>query len=103
MSDTISRLYELMEKKGIKATPLSKELGIPSSSFPDWKKGKASPSLKALMQFSEYFDVSLDYLVYGKEHSSVLEFSSINKEDKELLEKNPFAYTGTSFESSRIY
>lgn len=89
MSDLLKRVYDLMEKAEIKPTQLSKELGMSTSTFSDWAKGKGSPSLKAVMQFSEYFNVSMDYLVYGKDHeassASVLEFS--NSEDEELLRK----------------
>ncbi len=89
MSDLLKRVYDLMEKAEIKPTQLSKELGMSTSTFSDWAKGKGSPSLKAVMQFAEYFDVSLDYLVYGKDHAtpptSALEFS--NSEDEELLKK----------------
>ena len=47
---------------------------------------KGSPSLKAVMQFAEYFNVSLDYLVYGKENQNqnIVEIS--NPEDDALLE-----------------
>lgn len=89
LSDLLKRVYDLMEKAEIKPTQLSKELGMSTSTFSDWAKGKGSPSLKAVMQFAEYFDVSLDYLVYGKDHAapptSVLEFS--NSEEEELLKK----------------
>lgn len=87
MSDLLIRLHELMKKEGIKPTQLAKELGMSSSAFTDWGKGKGSPSLKAVMQFSEHFNVSIDYLVYGTEHAenNKLEFS--NPEDIELLEK----------------
>ena len=89
MSDLLKRVYALMEKAEIKPTQLAKELGMSTSTFSDWARGKGSPSLKAVMQFSEYFNVSLDYLVYGKGYeassSSVLEFS--NSEDEELLKK----------------
>ena len=89
MSDLLKRVYALMEKTEIKPTQLAKELGMSTSTFSDWAKGKGSPSLKAVMQFSQYFDVSMDYLVYGKApetaSSSILEFS--NSEDEELLRK----------------
>lgn len=89
MSDLLVRVYELMEKAEIKPTQLAKALGMSTSTFSDWSKGKGSPSLKAVIQFAEYFDVSIDYLVYGKEHTSsspqMLEFS--NSEDEELLKK----------------
>ena len=72
MSDLLKRVYDLMEKAEIKPTQLSKELGMSTSTFSDWAKGKGSPSLKAVMQFAEYFDVSLDYLVYGKDMQRLL-------------------------------
>ena len=70
MSDLLERVYRLMSKHDIKPTQLAKQLGMSTSTFTDWSKGKGSPSLKAVMQFAEYFDVSLDYLVYGKEHQT---------------------------------
>ena len=70
MSDLLERVYRLMNKHDIKPTQLAKQLGMSTSTFTDWSKGKGSPSLKAVMQFAEYFDVSLDYLVYGKEHQN---------------------------------
>ena len=89
MSDLLKRVYSLMEKAEIRPTQLAKELGMSTSTFSDWAKGKGSPSLKAVMQFSEYFNVSMDYLVYGKApetvSASILEFS--NSEDEELLRK----------------
>ena len=54
MSDLLKRVYALMEKAEIKPTQLAKELGMSTSTFSDWAKGKGSPSLKAVMQFSEY-------------------------------------------------
>lgn len=87
MSGLLERIYQLMNKQGIKPTNLAKQLGLSTSTFTDWSKGKGSPSLKAVMQFSDYFNVSLDYLVYGKEDSpsNVLELS--NQSDRELLDK----------------
>lgn len=86
MSDLLERIYQLMHKHDIKPTQLSKQLGMSTSTFTDWRKGKGSPSLKAVMQFAEYFNVSLDYLVYGKkqQHQNILEISS--SEDDALLE-----------------
>lgn len=85
MSDLLERIYQLMNKHDIKPTQLAKQLGMSTSTFTDWGKGKGSPSLKAVMQFAEYFDVSLDYLVYGKEHQNqnIVEIS--NPEDDALL------------------
>ena len=87
MSALIDRMTSIMKQHGINAKRLSEELGISSSSFTDWSKGKGTPSLDKLVKFADYFDVSLDYLVYGKEKfaNNTLEFS--NHLDCELLEK----------------
>lgn len=86
MTDLLKRVYKLMEREDIKPTQLAKTLNMSTSTFTDWSKGKGSPSLKAVMQFAEYFGVSIDYLVYGKEQTdSVLEIS--NAEDENLLDK----------------
>ncbi len=86
MSDLLKRIHRLREQQGIKPTNLAKQLGMSSSTFTDWGNGKGSPSLKAVIQFAEFFGVSTDYLIYGKEHSnsSITEFS--NPEDKALLD-----------------
>lgn len=87
MSDLLTRIHTLMAQNDIKPTQFTKILGISSSSFTDWGKGKGSPSLKTVSQISEYFNVSIDYLVYGndKHTISVLDFS--NTEDSAMLEK----------------
>ena len=67
MSDLLDRVRALMDRSGIKAKQLTDELGISNSSFSDWKKGKGSPSLDTVVKFSDYFHVSIDYLVHGTE------------------------------------
>ena len=64
MSDLLDRVRALMDRSGIKAKQLTDELGISNSSFSDWKKGKGNPSLDTVVKFSDYFHVSIDYLVH---------------------------------------
>lgn len=92
MSSIVERMQELADRHGVKITPLSVHLGMHNSSVSEWKKGKSQPSLKAVMAFAEYFDVSLDYLVYGREWSGnrdvlKLQLGISSKSDEELLEK----------------
>lgn len=62
----IERILQLMEQNGITASKLSAEAGLPASAITEWKKGKARPSIEALKKISEYFNVSIDYLVGNK-------------------------------------
>ena len=57
----------LLDRTGKKASDVAKATGIPSSTFSDWKKGKSSPKAEKLQKIADYFGVSVDYLITGKE------------------------------------
>lgn len=64
---TVDRFYNLMSEKNLNAAQITRILGISTSSFTDWKKGKGNPSLEIIVKFADYFHVSLDYLVRGED------------------------------------
>ena len=68
----IERILKLMEQRGVTASRLSAEAGLPSSAITEWKKGKAKPSLDALRKISDYFNVSIDYLVGNDKNVTAL-------------------------------
>lgn len=45
-------------------------LGLKKSAFTDWKLGKSNSYRKYLIEIADFFEVSIDYLVYGKEQQS---------------------------------
>ena len=51
---------------------LTNYLGLNSVAFSEWKSGKSKSYRKYLIEISEFFNVSLDYLVYGKEIQNTL-------------------------------
>lgn len=88
MNEMLKRIFELIEQNGEKPTPLSTQLGFSTSAFSDWKKGKASPSLKNVMLLADHFNVSLDYIVFGKEKPGPVRIQYVcsqNEEDAALL------------------
>lgn len=74
-----SILIELCNKKNMKPNQVGKQLGISSASFTKWKNG-STPTVDALIKLSEYFNVSIDYLVYGQSPAT-LEAQSAPKND----------------------
>lgn len=60
-------MYEIFEKllqeKGITAYKVSKETGIPTSSFTDWKKKRSKPKFINLKKIADYLDVEVNYLM----------------------------------------
>ena len=67
MNPILERLYELMHERHTNAKRVCEELGLSNSAFTDWKKGKAKPGVEALTKLAAYFNVTLDYLILGKE------------------------------------
>lgn len=59
----VNRILLLMAQRNINAATLTKELNLANSSITDWKKGKAKPSVEAIMKIADFFNVSTDYLL----------------------------------------
>lgn len=62
------RFYNLCTSKKIKPNAFAKIVGISSGVITKWKQGSL-PNTEALMKISNFFDVSIDYLLTGKEKS----------------------------------
>ena len=78
--DILNRITELLGSK--EQQELTNHLGLKKTAFSDWKGGKSNSYLKYLIEIAEFFDVSIDFLVYGKEKSSSSEFT---KEEREFI------------------
>lgn len=74
---------KLLEEKGLNSNQVSKATGISTSTFTDWKKGRSKPNQKNMLKIAEYFGVSLDYLMTGKEP----EFDKYGAESAHLVAK----------------
>lgn len=90
--EIIDRLNLLQKRSGMNQKDLTSLLGISSSAFTEWNKGKTKPGLKPLVKFSEHFNVSLDWLVFGdeSENSKVKNISELfftNPLEEELINK----------------
>lgn len=59
----IDRILSLLNTYNISAFKLTKDLNLSNSAITDWKKGKAKPSVDALIKIADYFNVSTDYLL----------------------------------------
>lgn len=67
----IETILKLIEQSGISNNKLLSELKLPASAITEWKKGKAKPSVEALMKIADYFNVSVDYLLGRTENPEV--------------------------------
>ena len=69
------KLYELRKKDGLS----QEQLGVSRQAVSKWESGKAVPESDTLISISEYFNVSLDYLV--KEDDSAVSEPVIGAEN----------------------
>lgn len=61
----IENLEKLMSERNISAYRLEKDTGIRQTVVNSWKKG-SSPSADKIELLVQYFEVSSDYLLFGK-------------------------------------
>ena len=58
---------ELCKQRNIKPNKVSKETGVSTATLTSWKKGKYTPKQDKLQKIADFFHVSVDYLMTGKE------------------------------------
>lgn len=82
------RIFLLLDKKGRTAKELAQYLNVSQSSISAWKNEGSFPSSKYINRISEFFDVSLNYLVNGEEQSfeNYPDFI-LSKEEKDIIEQ----------------
>lgn len=60
-------LLEVRKKKGYSQLKVAMDLSISREALSYYENGKRSPDLQMLILLSDYFDVSIHYLITGKE------------------------------------
>ena len=63
-------LKEIRKKKGYSQLKVAMDLSISREALSFYETGKRNPDLQMLVLLSNYFDVSIDYLITGKEFVS---------------------------------
>lgn len=71
------KLYELRKQKGHSQEELAGKLNVSRQTLSKWELGESTPDMEKLILLCDYFDVSLDELVLGKE----IEKKIVNQEN----------------------
>lgn len=106
-------LEKLIDKEGISKNEFAKKIGIAPSTISSWyNKGYENISLKTLIKLSDYFNISIDELIFGNSKSESKELNDCYKEDlyaineiSKLLKnyKKRLKYRFSPDEDTRIY
>lgn len=82
---------QLLQRNGISAYRVAKEAGVTQTALSNWKNGRNTPSAPTLQKIADYFGVSIDYLMTGKEDSVEKEPQLKPKDERDI--KNILANT----------
>lgn len=58
---------QLLQKHNITAYKVAKEAGVTQTALSNWKSGRSTPTTKTLKKIADYFGITVDYLMTGKE------------------------------------
>ena len=63
-------LREIRKKKGYSQLKVAMDLSISREALSYYESGQRNPDINMLLRLSQYFNVSIDYLITGKEFHS---------------------------------
>lgn len=78
------RIKDLREKLNMTQTALARRLGLSRSAVNAWEMGVSIPSVPYLLQLSELFRVSVDYLL-GRSQREMVDISDLSCEEKHVI------------------
>lgn len=83
------RLENLREKTGYSKKEISFKLGFTANVYGAYEREDRRPTLETLIELADLFDVSLDYLIRGKEYKGTVSTQSEDplEEIKRLIEQ----------------
>ncbi len=73
------KLFQLRKKQGLSQEQLAERLNVSRQAISKWESGTATPETDKLLAISNYFQVSLDYLMKSDSDSENTDSSSANK------------------------
>ena len=77
-------LKTLLDKRGVTPSQLSRATKVPNSTIQNWLTGLEPRNLLQLKKVADYFDVSVDLLVYGNKKEPKRDSSAISEFQDEI-------------------
>jgi len=64
-------IKRLRLEKSLNQEQLAEQLHVTRQAVSNWENGKTQPDIETLTRIAEFFGVSVEYLIYGKEPKTV--------------------------------
>lgn len=81
------RIQSLRKEKGISQEELAEQVGVSRQAVSKWESEQSSPEVDKIILLSDYFGVTTDYLLKGKE--------AYQREEKKKLDLKVYTIVGT--------
>lgn len=78
---------KLRDARGVKDADVVRETGITKSTFSDWKNGRSNPKNEKLQKIADYFGVTVEYLVTGKEADPTIMNTGLSSKAQKDIDK----------------
>lgn len=95
------RIELLIKNAGMTKKAFCLELGISTGNLGDWKRGKSTPSTNKLIEIAAFFNVSLDWLMTGREKQA--EYVQDQRAEYASNEKDWNSFASSLTESERTF
>lgn len=69
MNKVHTMIKVLRTEQRLSQEQLAEQLNVTRQAVSNWETGKTQPDIETLTQLAEYFDVSVEQLIYGKTYS----------------------------------
>lgn len=69
---------KLCKRDNVRPSDVSKKTGISTATFTSWKQGKYTPKQDKLQQIADFFNVSVDYIITGRETQFIIEMADMD-------------------------
>ena len=83
--DIKERIKELCKINGVSMNKVESDLNFGKGYIK--KKKKSTPNASKIRQIADYFDVTVDYLISGKESSQEIEVKLTRKDEKDIARR----------------
>ena len=85
-------MYEIFEllcrKNGVTPYRVCKETGLTTATISDWKAGRYVPKADKMQKIADYFGVSIEYLMTGKENAVTEKVPELTSRDERDIAKD---------------
>lgn len=88
IEEIITRLKQLREKNHLSQQEFGEIIGFSQGNVGDWERGRSLPGIKAIIAIVNKFNVTLDWLLLGKDNPPDDPFpllKKLNQEEFEML------------------